>query len=79
MLSPAIAQLAAQPFLALNAKDAGALNAAVGDTLRLLLGEDTYRLTLKIEPALPDGVAGVPFGLPAMLIPDLPRWGRIHG
>lgn len=67
-----IAQLAPQPYLALNTQDAHKLQANEGDTLQIVLANTTQHLPVKLAAALPVGVAGLPAGLP-----ELPAFGKI--
>ena len=75
--APAVAQLAPAPYVALNAADANALGAHEGDVIDITLDGVTQRLPLKIAPALPAGVAGVPVGLEGMPAVTLPAWSRL--
>ena len=72
-----IAQLAPKPYLALNPQDAAKLQANDGDALQVALPNATHRLPVKIAPALPVGVAGLPAGLPALPGAALPAFGKI--
>ena len=53
--SPAIAELAAKPYVSLNPQDAAVLQAKPDDPLRVL----NQTLPLRLDPSLPAGVAGV--------------------
>ena len=57
--------------------DANALGAHEGDVIDITLDGVTQRLPLKIAPALPAGVAGVPVGLEGMPAVTLPAWSRL--
>ncbi len=77
-LAPAVAALAPAPYAALNARDARALGVAAGEWVEL---ESGPRLVVTIRAELPDGVVGVPFGLPGLQ--DLPAvqceaWVRLR-
>lgn len=78
--APAIAKLAFEPYLALNAADAEGLglNDRAGEA-EIELGGERCRLPVKILPNLPAGIAGVPNGLPAAFGEDLPAWRCIEG
>jgi NADH-quinone oxidoreductase subunit G len=67
--SPGIAELAPQPYVALNPEDAGRFAAEVE-----LFGS---RLPVKVVADLPRGVAGVPAGVPPFAGLELPSWSRI--
>lgn len=77
MLAPGVAQLAPQPYLALNQDDAGRLQALEGEVIVLDFGSITSSLPLRIVPSLPRGVAGLPVGLPGLPYIHLPRWSRL--
>jgi NADH-quinone oxidoreductase subunit G len=81
ILSPAIAELSLQPYLALNPADAGDLGLAAGDEVQLRFTArpditiadsstgataEVYRLPVRIKPELLQGTAGLPVGLPGL-------------
>jgi len=66
MLSPAVAELAPRPYLALNAEDIKHLKIAEDDMITLIGKTDRLELPVKQDDSLPKGVAGLPFGLPGM-------------
>ncbi len=73
-----IAESAARPYLALNARRALALGLAEGDEVSLdFSGGRQCGLPLRIVPSLPDGVAGIPAGLPALSGITLPVTARL--
>ena len=76
-LSSAIKELSPGPYLALNGDDAQKLGFADGDVANFGLNGRDYRLQVKIRPALPMGVAGLPFGIPPLEGMSLPSWGSI--
>lgn len=76
--TPGIAELAPEPYLALNADDARALGLEAGHVTELTVGGATYPLPVRLSTALPRGVAGVPAGLPAVAGLALPAWTRIE-
>jgi NADH-quinone oxidoreductase subunit G len=63
-LAPGIAQLTPDPYIALNRNAAAALGPEVE-----CLG---HRVPVKVAPQLPDGIAGIPVGLPPFLGLNLP-------
>jgi len=67
--APGIAQLSPQPYVALNMEDA----AGFGKELELF----GQRFPLTQSPDLPQGVAGVPAGVPPFAGLELPMWSRI--
>jgi NADH-quinone oxidoreductase subunit G len=77
MLTPAVAERAPRPYLALHPDDANRLSLAEGDEVDLALGETTLPLTVRLILGLARGVAGVPAGLPGLPGLDLPAPGRI--
>ena len=78
--APAIAKLAFEPYLALNAADAAALGATDHfEEVEIHLGGKTQRLSLKVMAELPSGIAGIPDGLPAAFGEEFPVWRRIEG
>jgi NADH-quinone oxidoreductase subunit G len=66
MFSPAIAELAPGPYLALDPKDMKHLTVANGDTVIITGKGDPISLPVRQVESLPAGVAGLPFGLPGM-------------
>jgi NADH-quinone oxidoreductase subunit G len=84
VLAPAIAELAAKPYLALNPEDAAELCVAAGDSALLQLSrngsvdhEMDYELPVQLRAELRRGVAGLPAGLPGLTGIMLPAWGRV--
>ncbi|HWQ14320.1 MAG TPA: NADH-quinone oxidoreductase subunit NuoG [Roseiflexaceae bacterium] len=86
VLTPGVAELAPQPYVALHPADADELGVAGGDllafaaadggaALRLERGEGA--LAVRILPSLPRGVAGVPVGLPGTAGPLPAGWCRV--
>ena len=77
--APAVEKLVFDPYLALNAADAGGLGAKDEPSeIEIELGGAKHRLPIKILPDLPAGVAGVPNGLPAAFGEAFPAWCRIE-
>ncbi len=75
MLSPPVAGRAPAPYLALGPRDAERLGAREGLPLAVLLhgaGEPHLSLPVRIVASLPEGVAGLPVGLPGQPFLDLP-------
>jgi NADH-quinone oxidoreductase subunit G len=77
ILSPGIAQLAPEPYVALNPGDAAREQAAEGETVQLELDGGTVDLPVRLAPSLPQGVAGLPVGLPKMERLALPAWSTV--
>lgn len=81
VLSPAVAELVPEPYLAVNPAEAEGLGAAEGDPLEVSIdGGLSLTLPLRAEPALPAGVAGLPAGLPGLpgYPAALPAWARLR-
>jgi NADH-quinone oxidoreductase subunit G len=78
LLSPGIAQMAPQPYLALSPADAERLQVRPGDRVALDLGVPVDHLPVKVLAGLPQGVAGFPLGLPGMRGLTLPAWGKVR-
>lgn len=75
--APAVAELAPKPYVALNETDAREIGAAAGDLVEVGLDGGWQHMPLRVEPALPSGVAGIPVGLPGTPALDQPVWSRI--
>jgi NADH-quinone oxidoreductase subunit G len=75
LLTPGIAERTPQPYVALNPAEAARLKLAEGDQAALEIGGTSYHLPLVFVPALADGVAGLPLGLPGIAYVDLPAEG----
>lgn len=71
--APAVASLAPGPYLALSPEDAKALGE---DTAEVSIGGKTHRLPVLVISGLPEGVAGVPAGIPPFTGLSLPAWGK---
>ena len=54
--------------------DAAGCDAAQGEAVRLELKGAAFELPVKIVPSLPQGLAGLPAGLPGMERIELPEW-----
>jgi len=75
--APAVTELAPKPYLALSEADASQIGAGPGDDVEAKLGGSALRLKLRIVPALPSGVAGIPVGLLGQPMLTLPAWAGI--
>jgi NADH-quinone oxidoreductase subunit G len=75
--TPGVAERAPQPYLALNPADADSLGVNVGDAVKLHLAELTLDLPLRLEPSLPQGLVGMPVGLPDTPAVALPVWSQL--
>jgi NADH-quinone oxidoreductase subunit G len=77
LVAPAVAERAAEPFLALQPKDAADLGIAPGEVAELWLAGAPYRLPVGLDPTLPRGIAGLPASLAGLTGIGLPTWSRI--
>ncbi len=77
MFSPAVAERAPAPYLALSPEDARMLGLTEGDVTEVTLHGHDLVLPVAVRAALPKGVAGLPVGLPGTEPVDLPAWGVI--
>jgi len=77
MISPSIAELAAKPYVALTGADMMRLNVADNDIVTVVCGGSSMNLPVHQIESLPQGVAGLPFGLPGMKWFDFLSWCRI--
>jgi len=78
MLSPAIAERAPVPYLAMNPEDAESLLIEEGKKVEILISGATCIVPVVKRASLPRGVGGLPAGLPGMEKVTLPCWGRIR-
>ena len=77
--APAVAELAPQPYLALNEADANRIQVNSGDGVELTLDGSRQQFEVKIARGMPSGVAGIPVGLLSAPTLLLPTWSRISG
>ncbi len=77
MYSPGVAERAPEPYIGLNDADARRLELEEGDWLLAWLPWLDVRVPWRRLPSLPDGVAGLPVGLPGMPFADLPYRTRL--
>ena len=78
VLSPGIAEQSPQPYLALNPSTAANLQAGDGEAVEITLDGVAHSLPVKLSPALPEGTAGLPVGLPGPCGITLPAWSRVE-
>jgi NADH-quinone oxidoreductase subunit G len=72
-----VAELAPEPYLALNRADAALIDAEEGEVIGISVASTAHWLPLRLVPSLPDGVAGVPVGLRALPFVAVPAWARL--
>ena len=77
-LSPAVAGLFPQPYVALHPEDASALGLVEGGRAKVDVNGSVHDLIVRIFPSLPRGVAGLPVGLPGAPVLDLPASGKVY-
>ncbi len=77
VLSPGIAELAPEPYVALNPADAAVLRVREGYCVQLEIDGSRRRLPVRLMESLPPGVAGVPCGLPQWSGLRMSRWVRL--
>lgn len=78
-ISPSIAELAPEPYAAINPDDAEKLKIKKDDEINLYINNYRLRLPVKIKLELPKGMLGIPVGLYGMQYFDLPVWCKISG
>jgi NADH-quinone oxidoreductase subunit G len=77
VLSPGIAELAPKPYIALNRQYVSVLGLAGALEAELSLGDTHYVLPVKLISSLPDGIAGIPAGIPGLEGVVVPASGKI--
>ncbi|HTJ53568.1 MAG TPA: NADH-quinone oxidoreductase subunit NuoG [Cyclobacteriaceae bacterium] len=75
--SPPVIERIPKPYVLVNDKDAVALSVIENHLLAFEIEEQYYELPVKISARMPEGVAGVPYGLPGVPFADLPAWAII--
>ncbi|HMK50787.1 MAG TPA: NADH-quinone oxidoreductase subunit NuoG [Thermodesulfovibrionales bacterium] len=77
-LSPAIIELAPEPYIALNPADMEGLRVEEGAETGLMIGGGTVWLPVRRVDSIPSGVAGLPSGLVGLIGIDLPLSARLR-
>jgi NADH-quinone oxidoreductase subunit G len=77
MQSRNIAELAPEPYVAVNPEDARRLRIENGQEIEFSLCGVKQRLPFKPVPGLPKGVAALPAGLPQLQGLALPAWAKL--
>lgn len=75
--APAVAEMTLKPYVAIGQEEAARLELKEGDEAQVSLNESTARLAVRIRAELPEGLVGLPVGLPGGEALALPAWGRI--
>jgi len=60
ILAPGVAELCPQPYVSLNSHDAARLGAEEGSEATISIKKRTFTLTVRIDQAIPSGLAGLP-------------------
>ncbi len=77
ILSPAVAELATKPYIAVNPDDAGSLIVNGGGLVEVVFSDISHHLPVRIVPAVPRGMAVVPMGLPGIQWNGVPVWQKL--
>jgi len=72
--SAAVAQRSAKPYVVVNTQDALELKITEGQLLAFDVDGHSHKLPVKISPAMPQGMAGLPYGLSELPFVELPAW-----
>jgi NADH-quinone oxidoreductase subunit G len=75
--APALARRIPEPYVALGTADAQALGIGPGSSVRIALDGADWILPVRLRPALPRGVAGLPLGLGNLPTVLADRWATI--
>jgi NADH-quinone oxidoreductase subunit G len=75
----AISELIHPPYLLLNEKEAALQKLKAGDPATLKIGETNYRVIIKTDNRLSDGLAGLSLLLPGMDYVEFPAAGKLTG
>jgi len=77
--SEGLARRIPEPYVAIGSAASESLQLNSGDRITIRIGEEQYTLPVRLYAELPDGVVGVPFGLPEFTGFALPAWTQITG
>ena len=77
LLSPGVAQLSPQPYVAMNSADAAQAGFEPQSNVEFTIAGTSYRLPLQLRDDLPQGVAGLPAGIGILQGVQLPAWSKI--
>jgi NADH-quinone oxidoreductase subunit G len=73
----AVAERAVKSYVGINPEDASDLAVQEGQLRAFDVDGQSLRLTVKINPSLPRGVAGLPYGLTGLPFVELPAWSLL--
>jgi len=77
ILSPAIAELAMKPYIAVSPEDVGSLAVNEDGLVEVDFSNISHYLPVKVTPGVPHGVAVVPMGLPGIQWNGQPVWKKL--
>jgi NADH-quinone oxidoreductase subunit G len=77
ILSPALAELAPKPYIAVNPEDAARLVVNKDELVDVALSITSHYLPVRITPTVPPGLAVVPMGLPGVSWNGQPVWRKL--
>jgi NADH-quinone oxidoreductase subunit G len=77
-LAKGISELAPEPYVALGPSATARAGVSAGEKFKLTMGDNYYELPLVIREDIPDGVAGLPFGLRGLSGFIFPAWGKME-
>jgi NADH-quinone oxidoreductase subunit G len=75
--SPAVAELAAKPGIAVSPEDIGSLIVDEDGLVEVAFSHISHHLPVRLAPGVPRGLAVVPMGLPGVEWNGLPVWKRL--
>jgi NADH-quinone oxidoreductase subunit G len=73
-----IAQRIEEPFVFLNQKDADIIRVNESDLIQLEISDTIFKIRVKIENSLQQGLAGLSVNLPGMQFIELPCQGKLY-
>lgn len=77
ILSPAIAELATKPYIAVSPEDVGSLAVNEDGLVEVDFSNISHYLPVKVTPSVPHGMAVVPMGLPGIQWNGQPVWKKL--
>jgi NADH-quinone oxidoreductase subunit G len=76
--TPGLAELAPDAYVGVGETAVSQLNLDEGQSVKLSVGEIALTLPCRFIPSLPDGVLGLPHGLPVLPALPLPAWVQLE-
>jgi NADH-quinone oxidoreductase subunit G len=77
VLTPGVAERIPPAYVALNPDDLARAGFTEGHAVLVSVGGESHRLVVRPMSSLPQGIAGLPIGLPSLPWLALPGTGRI--